>query len=483
MQIENLDVVIVGAGVSGINMAVRLQQYCPDKTYTILESKESLGGTWDTFRYPGVRSDLDMWTYSFPFKPWTKAKTFGSGRMILNYLKDTAREFKVEEHIQYQQQVISANWDNKLNRWQVIVQNNETIKQINCQFLLMCAGYFKHSHGHTPVFTDSDKFKGKIIHTQQWSNDLRYENKNIIVIGSGATAVGIVPVLAQKAKQVTMLQRSPSYILSPPDISRGVIDLYQRFPKLIAYFLLRWKYIFSYEYTAIKIFKNPTQTKELFLHSIANCINPKLVDRHFTPTYDPWKQRICISPNGELFAAINKGSVNMVTNEIDYFTETGIVLKTGELLTADIVVLATGLETQPFGGIELLIDNHTISLDQHVSYRGCMLSNIPNLAYVQGYFTNSWMIRSDLISKFICNHVIRPLKNSVIPHLSKNIETINHLDEWGNESGYWQRSWQRNYNKFYKFGTKQPWKDTQRYYVDWFLFKIGRFFDRTLKFK
>lgn len=480
MQPEKLDVVVIGAGVSGINMAVRLQQTCPTKTYAILESKESLGGTWDTFRYPGVRSDLDMWTYSFPFKPWRKDKRFGSGRMILNYLKETAEEFGIDKHIRYQQQVISADWNSHENRWLVSVQHNNNIKEISCQFLLMCAGYFKHDHGYTPDFDNIDKYTGQVIHPQQWPDNLNYENKQIVVIGSGATAIGIVPVLAQRAKHVIMLQRSPSYIVPVIDIERDIITLKQRLPRKLFYFILKWKHILNYRKYFNTAISSPELVKSILISDVRSRLNDTIdVDRHFTPKYNPLTQRICVSPNGEFFQALNNGTVSVVTDEIASFTESGLQLKSGNTINADIIITATGIVPQPFGGIKLSIDQKIVDLNQHTSYRGMMLDGIPNLAYLHGYYANSWILRSDLVSKFIVKHIIRPLKSSVTPILNTTVNRLNHLEEFGNSSGYWQRS----HSKFYKFGDKQPWRDTQSYITDLFLFKIGRLFDRTLKFK
>lgn len=479
MNSEYLDIVVVGAGISGINAAVRLQQLCPEKSFTILESKDTLGGTWDTFRYPGVRSDVDMWTYSFPFKPWNRDRNFGSGRMILNYLQETAQEFNVEHNIRYNHQLINANRNSNQGLWELQLQTPIGQKNIRCRFLLMCAGFYNHKQGYTPDFKNLDQYQGQFFHSQSWPQDLHYENKNIIVIGSGATATGLVPVLAKFAKHVTILQRSPSYFLSTTNIDSQVIKIRKWLPKKIAYFLLRWRNIFTIRNSIKNSLKNPELAKYFFLNQLHYFFNKDLIEQHFTPKYLPWQQRVCITPDTEFFQAIQKNTVSVVTNEIDQFTKTGVLLKDGQLLEADIIVAATGVQLQPLGAVNISIDSIPVNLAECVSYRGMMLSNIPNLAYIQGYFANSWMLRSDLVIKYLCRHIFNRIDKKVcVPVLDTKIEQVHHLSEWQNTSGYWNRA----RSKFYKFGTKQPWADTQDYYLDLFLFKIGHYFDHTLKF-
>lgn len=480
MNSNNLDIVVVGAGISGINAAVRLQQLCPTQTFTILESKQSLGGTWDTFRYPGVRSDVDMWTYSFSFNPWNRDRNFGSGRMILDYLKDTAKKFHVEQYIQYQHQVISANWNSQLHHWELLVDTPIGTKNICCRFLLLCSGFYNHKQGYLPEFKNINEYQGKFFHSQQWPTDLHIENKKIIVIGSGATATGLVPVLANYAKHVTMLQRSPSYFLNIPDIEPQILKIRKRLPKTLSYFLLRWRNIFNMWKSIKTSLKNPELAKYFLLGNLTYYFSKNEIEKNFTPKYLPWQQRICVSPNAEFFKSIQSRKASVVTGEIDQFTESGIQLTDGQHLEADIVVAATGVQLQPLGNIKLSIDNIDIDLSQTISYRGMMLSNIPNLAYIQGYFANSWMLRSDMTIKYLCRKVFKRLqkRHYCLPVLDTNIDRTHHLSDWNNTSNYWARA----RSKFYQFGTKQPWVDTQDYYRDWILFNLGHYFDRTLKF-
>lgn len=480
MQPEKLDVVIIGAGVSGINAAVRLKQLCPNKTFTILESKDCSGGTWDTFRYPGVRSDIDMWTYSFTFKPWTKGKRFGSGRMILNYLREIIQDFNISSHIRYQHKIISANWDSKKNSWMLSIESPIGTQLIETKFLWLCAGYFDHNEGYTPDFKNLNDYQGTFVHSQKWSNSVQYTNKKIIVIGSGATAIGMIPPLSLRANHITMLQRSPNYVLPIQDINPTIFKLQKFLPKYLIYLIYRWNWILKYDYFSIASKKSFSDHESL----IKSWTKQELPtdNNNFIPNYQFGKQRVCVTPNGEFFQAIKQGKITVINDTINYFTKNGIMLNSGKEITADIIVSATGLKTKLFGGVEFYIDDNPIDFSQHFSYRGSMISNIPNLAYTQGYFSNSWMVRSDMVSKFICKKIIRKLKNYVIPELTDtNIIKLHHLEEYNNSSGYWERT--RKENKFYMFSNKQPWRDTQHFIKDLFLFKIWHYFDRTLKFK
>jgi len=405
MSIEYFDVVIVGAGLSGIGAARHLQDKCPGKSYVILEGRETLGGTWDLFRYPGIRSDSDMHTLGYNFKPWRDAKAIADGPSILKYLKETAVENHVQEHIRTHHLVKKATWSSADAAWTVEAECKASAQtvHIRCNFLLMCSGYYSYEAGYTPEFTGRDSFTGKIIHPQQWPEDLDYRHKDVIVIGSGATAMTLVPALAKDAKHVTMLQRSPTYVLSLPDKDPIANSLRKVLPEKVAYGVTRWKNVALQQYIYRLTRTKPDKVKGWLIKMVRAALGPDYdVATHFTPRYNPWDQRLCVVPNGDLFKAIRSGKASVVTEQIDRFTETGIRLKSGKELEADIIVTATGLNLVVSGGVAFIVDGRSIDFSQTFTYKGAMYSDVPNLVSIFGYINASWTLRADLIAEYAC---------------------------------------------------------------------------------
>lgn len=399
---EHLDVVIVGAGISGVSAAWHLQDRCPTKSYAILEKRESMGGTWDLFRYPGIRSDSDMYTLGFRFRPWTGRQAIADGKPILEYVKSTAAMYGIDRHIRFHHKVISADWSTAENRWTVHIQSHGTLSALTCEFLFLCSGYYNYDEGYSPRFAGSEDFVGPIIHPQHWPEDLDYDAKNIVVIGSGATAVTLVPALADSgAKHVTMLQRSPTYIVSQPDRDGIAEKLNRWLPETMAYTAVRWKNVLRQAAVYSACQKWPRRMRKMFLSLIQRQL-PEGYDvrKHFGPHYNPWDQRLCLVPNGDLFRAIRHGKVEVVTDTIERFTATGIRLNSGRELPADIIITATGLNLQLFGGATATIDGQQVDITTTMAYKGMMLSGIPNMAYT---VTNaSWTLKADLVSEFVC---------------------------------------------------------------------------------
>ncbi|NLG54839.1 MAG: NAD(P)/FAD-dependent oxidoreductase [Rhodococcus sp.] len=402
---EHVDVLIVGAGLSAIDAAYHLQKEFPERTYALLEARESLGGTWDLFRYPGIRSDSDMYTLGFPFRPWKGDKAIADGHTILEYLRDTAAEFGIDEHIRYQHRVVRAEWSTATSQWTVDVERTDlpgTIVQFTTNFLFCCSGYYRYDEGYTPEFADIDTFGGTVVHPQHWPEDLDYADKKVVIIGSGATAVTLAPSMADSAAHVSILQRSPTYILSVPARDKFSRNMQQRFPGGFGDSVARLKNVLlaTGVYQACQRF--PTFMKGR-IRSLQTRWLPEGydIDKHFTPRYNPWDQRMCLVPNGDLFRSIRHGKVDMVTDHIKSFTTTGIALESGEHLDADVVVTATGLNLLAFGGIKLVVDEQPVALSDTMAYKGMMLSDVPNFAFIVGYTNASWTLKADLVSEYV----------------------------------------------------------------------------------
>ncbi len=479
---EHLDVIIVGAGLSGIDAAYHLQTKCPGRTYAIFEGRENLGGTWDLFRYPGIRSDSDMFTLGFAFRPWTEARAIADGPSILKYLNEAADDYGIRRHIRYSHAVKSASWDSATSRWTVDYDGgpDEETGRVTCNFLFTCAGYYNYEAGYRPDFAGEATFGGPIVHPQHWPADLDYTGKRVVVIGSGATAVTIVPEMAKTAAHVTMLQRSPTYVVSRPGEDAFANTLRRRLPAKLAYSLIRWRnVVFGLWFFNIAR-KKPDETKKGLLDRVRAELGPDYdVATHFTPRYNPWDQRLCLVPDADLFAAIRDGSASVVTDTIDHFTETGIVLASGAVLAADIIVTATGLDMQLMGGMRIAVDSEAIDPAQTFSYKGMMYSGVPNLASTFGYTNASWTLKADLTSEYVCrllNHMDRRGFTECRPmNDDANLKPAPWLDF---SSGYVKRGMA----KFPKQGEVAPWKVHQNYALDLLAFRYGRVDDGVMRF-
>jgi len=391
---EYVDVVIVGAGLSGIGAACHLSEKCPGKSYAILESRDAMGGTWDLFRYPGIRSDSDMHTLGYNFKPWLAEKAIADGPSILQYVKDAAAEHLVDKHIRYQHKVKRASWSSDEAAWTIEAEHGESgnIILIRCGFILMCSGYYNYQHGYLPEFRGRERFSGDIVHPQHWSEDLDYKGKRVVIIGSGATAMTLVPEMAKQADHVVMVQRSPTYVVSLPDTDRIANFLRKILPEKAAYAITRWKNVRYQQFVYGRSRSAPEKVKKQLLKMVRKELGPDYdIDKHFTPSYGPWDQRLCLIPNSDLFQAINSGKASVATDEIESFTENGLLLKSGEELPADIIVTATGLNLLVLGGAEFVVDGRQIDFSETFSYKAMMYSDVPNLVSTFGYINASWM--------------------------------------------------------------------------------------------
>lgn len=411
---NHVDVLIVGAGISGIGGAYHLQRECPDRSYVILEGRSELGGTWDLFRYPGIRSDSDMHTLGFSFKPWREAKSIADGPSILRYLKETASEFGIDRHIRFDHQVSSASWSSDAARWTVAATQTDTGRTVEytCNFLFMCSGYYSYKEGYTPDLPGLSSFRGPVVHPQAWPEDLDYAGKRVLVVGSGATAMTIVPAMANTAAEVIMLQRSPTYVVARPDHDKIADVLRKVLPEKMAYALTRKKNVLLSEKIYNRTRTHPDKVKELLLNGVRQALGPDYdVDTHFTPSYNPWDQRLCLLPNGDLFRSINEGKARVVTDRIDHFTESGVVLESGTTIAADIVITATGLNLVTLGEVTFTVDGNPVDFSRTWTYKGLGFSDVPNLVTTFGYINASWTLRADVVSHFVCR-VLNHLKST-----------------------------------------------------------------------
>jgi cation diffusion facilitator CzcD-associated flavoprotein CzcO len=480
---EHFDVVIVGAGISGIGAGYHLKKRCPTRSYVILEGREQIGGTWDLFRYPGIRSDSDMYTLGFAFRPWTGEKAIADGASIREYLQSTARDKGIDQHIRFKHKVVSAAWSSETSHWTVTALRGAEQQQVTftCSFLFMGSGYYRYEAGFTPDFPGRERFRGQIIHPQHWPEDLDYKGKRVVVIGSGATAVTLVPSMANEgAGHVTMLQRSPTYILSRP-ARDGIAHALRRFlPEKLAYDLVRWKQVLL----GMFFFGLSRRRPQLVAEGIRKRIQGELGDaydaKHFTPTYNPWDQRVCLIPDSDLFTAIKAKKVSIVTDHIDTFTETGIKLKSGEELPADIIVTATGLVMQPLGGTEVTIDGKRFESGKALGYKGMMFRDVPNFANSFGYTNASWTLKADLTAAYMCrllNHMQAHGYTQCTPRL--NDPSVKEEPWLDFSSGYVQRA----SGILPKQGSKVPWRVHQNYALDLLALKLGSVDDGAMEFR
>lgn len=479
---EHFDVLVVGAGISGLGAAYYLGRNCPTRSYAILEGRERIGGTWDLFRYPGIRSDSDMFTLGYAFKPWTDPKSIADGDAILAYLDETARENDIDRHIRYSQWVKAASWSSESALWTVEVEDRgagET-RSYTCCFLFMCSGYYDYDEGYTPVFEGIDRFEGQVVHPQKWNDEIEYGGKRVIIIGSGATAVTLLPELAKKTEHVTMLQRSPTYMMTPPAEDPIANALRRSLPPMVAYQLTRWRNVLMGMYFFQMSRRRPEKVKRFLLSELRKQLPDGYdIEKHFTPNYNPWDQRICAVPDGDLFAAIREGRATVVTDHIETFTDKGILLKSGEELEADMVITATGLKLLFLAGLKVSVDGRPVDPSDSMTYKAMMFSDLPNLAASFGYTNASWTLKSDLTGEYVCrllNHMERHGHRVAVPRQTDPSVTERPFLDF--TSGYIQR----NLKLFPKQGSKAPWKLDQNYALDILNIRHSKIDDGVMQF-
>jgi cyclohexanone monooxygenase len=476
-----LDVLIVGAGLSGIGAAVHLQQRCPGKRYAILEARDAIGGTWDLFRYPGIRSDSDMYTLGYAFKPWLASKAIADGPSILQYVRETAREHGVDRHIRFGHKVLAAAWSTLDACWTVQVEDKSSGARhtIRTRFLYMCSGYYSYDRAYRPAFEGESEYKGAIVHPQFWPERLDYAGKRVVVIGSGATAVTMVPAMADSASHVTMLQRSPSYVVSRPSEYGFARRWRARLPEKLAYFAIRWRVIGESMFLYHMARKHPEQATRRIISLASRDLAPGFdVATHFTPRYKPWDQRVCVVPDGDMFHAIRQGRASVVTDSIERFTTTGIKLASGKELDADIVVTATGLQLNVLGDAALSIDGKPFHPAEALSYKGMMLSDVPNFATAFGYTNASWTLKADLTAAYVCRllrYMDRKDKAIAVPRREPGLVTQPFVSF---TSGYVQRA----VDMLPKQGSRRPWQVYQNYLQDLLMIRFGRVADGVMRF-
>ncbi|ACU75310.1 flavin binding monooxygenase [Catenulispora acidiphila DSM 44928] len=478
---RHVDVLIVGAGLTGIGAAWRLQSTHPGKTYLIVEAREEIGGTWDLFRYPGIRSDSDMQTFGYRFRPWREPRAIADGASILQYIRDTAAEAGIDRHIRFRHRVVSASWSTADASWKVELLRDGDVETttMTCGFLYMCTGYYRYDKGYAPHFAGREKFTGRVVHPQQWPQDLDCADKRVVVIGSGATAVTLVPTLARTASHVTMLQRSPTYIISLPSKDPIASGLQRLIGKRAAYPIVRWKNI-AINSASYQLGQHAPAISRAFIRGRLKRLLPKGYDigTHFNPRYKPWDQRLCVVPDADLFKAIGDGRASVVTDAIESFSESGVRLTSGQELSADVVVTATGLDLVGLGGIQLFVDGDEIVLSDTVAYRGVMLSGVPNLVFTVGYTNASWTLKADLVSQFACRllaHMDRHGHRQCVPTEPPGATRRPLLDF---SAGYVQRS----IDRLPRSGTEDPWRSGNNYVRDFVTFKRARLDDQALHY-
>jgi cation diffusion facilitator CzcD-associated flavoprotein CzcO len=486
-ELEHFDVLIIGAGLSGIGAAHHLNEQCPQKNFVVLESMPNFGGTWQTHRYPGARSDSDLYTYGYRFKPWTGAPIAAKDE-ILKYLSDVIADEDMDRHIRYEHQVTSASWSSGAQRWTLNVTRSDTdeVLQISATFLWMCQGYYRHSVGHTPSWAGMDQFEGPIVHPQSWPDDFEYADKNVVVIGSGATAATLIPAMANDCRHVTMLQRSPTFFYIRTNVNE-VADMLRELdiPDAWIHEIVRQKILLDSGIITKLTIEFPELAREELLRPIREILGGDYdVETHFNPRYKPWQQRIAVVPNGDLFEAIRDGKVSVVTDEIDSFTRTGIKLKSGATLDADVIITATGFDMNVLGDIAFSIDGRVLDLSQTITYRGLMFTGVPNLLQVFGYYRSSYTLRVDLIGDFLCR-LFKYMESRgvdvVTPQL-RSEETEMTLAPWVEPEHFNPGYMNRSVHLLPKQGSRDPWRNELSYYVEKETLPAADFEDGSLRF-
>ncbi len=463
---EYVDVAVIGAGISGISAAYHLSTNCPDRSFTMIEQRADLGGTWDLFRYPGVRSDSDMHTLGFRFAPWVHEKSIAEGRAILDYLNETVDRFDLRRHIRFQQKVTNASWSAADQRWSLTILTPDGVKTLDCNVLFVCAGYYSYEAGHTPNFGGLNDFQGTVVHPQFWPDDLEVAGRRVVVIGSGATAVTLVPALADAGSDVTMLQRSPTYLVSHPNTDPFATWLRQRFPDDTAYRLTRARNI-SRDQLVYKLSRlRPDVLRGELLRRVRSQLGDELTNAHFTPEYEPWDQRLCLVPNGDFFEAINAGTASVVSGAIEHMTPNGILLTNGEHLDADVIVTATGLALTIVGQIDVSIDGEAVNFGDTITYRGVGYSGVPNLFSTFGYVNASWTLRADMVSRYVCrllNAMAEVGAQTCVPELRGN-DDLDTASGWIDDfsAGYVTRM----LDELPKQLASDPWRNYQSFVAD-----------------
>jgi cation diffusion facilitator CzcD-associated flavoprotein CzcO len=482
LEPAHFDVLIIGAGISGISAAYHLQSRCPGKSYAILEARDALGGTWDLFRYPGIRSDSDMYTLGFSFRPWKNPKAIADGPSILAYVRETAETYGIDRRIRYGHKVVRARWSSDRARWTLDVRDAKTggVLSLSCGFLFVCAGYYDYDAGYTPEIAGLERFRGRVVHPQRWTPDISYAGKNVVVIGSGATAVTLAPELAKHAAHVTMLQRSPTYIVSAPERDAIADWLRDRIPDAQAYAMTRWKNVALGMALYAYCRRFPQRARKLLIELAEKQLGEGgKVDPHFTPSYMPWDQRLCLAPNGDIFKSVASGRMEVVTDHIETFTETGLSLRSGKRLDADLVVTATGLRLKFLGGVEIEVDGRRIEPQSTMVYKGMMCSDVPNLALAIGYTNASWTLKCDLTSAYVCRLLSHMDANGyawACPRRKGARIAEEPLLDFS--SGYIRRS----IDQFPKQGSVSPWRLHQNYAFDTLALRHARLDDDAMEF-
>lgn len=481
MSTEHFDVVVVGAGISGIGAGYFLQRDCPNKSYVILENRADMGGTWDLFRYPGIRSDSDMFTLGYSFKPWTQEKAIADGPSIWKYLRETAAEYGIDKRIRFKHRVVKAEWSSEDARWTVTAENDGVQRRFVCKFLEMATGYYNYQHGYQPEFKGADRFQGKIIHPQFWPEDYDYSDKRIAVIGSGATAMTLVPALANKAAHVTMVQRSPTWVVSMPAEDRFANWLRRHLPSWLSYDITRFRKIAFQQYFFRMCRTQPEKVKQRLLGLIREQLGPDYdIEKDFTPRYNPWTQRLCLVPDNDLFIAMREGKASVATDTIETFTEKGIKLSSGREIEVDVIVTATGLSLQMMGGAEMFVDGVKVETGKSFAYKGVMINDVPNMVWVIfGYLNASWTLRADLINEYACrliNYLDEYGLDMATPRLAGEHEALPFSDF---SSGYFQRA----SDVLPKQVGVAPWIQSQNYRRDLQDLRHSRIEDGVLELK